>query len=185
MSVESVMPSYHLILCHPLLLLHSIFPSIKVFSNESTLHIRWPKYWSFSFSISPSNEYSRVISFRIDWLDLFAVQKILKSLLQLHSSKAELYLRLWQEQFLGSSPAGIHNIWFLVLVGDVSSLVTIRRRHSHIVWLSMALFASFPSPSYCSSFNNLEKSQEMLYIYIFFFFPLLDIGGGEERKLTL
>ena len=97
MSIASVMPSSHLILCHPLLLLHSIFPSIKVFSNESTLHIRWPKYWSFSFSISPSNEYSRVISFRIDWLDLFAVQKILKSLLQLHSSKAELYLRLWQE----------------------------------------------------------------------------------------
>jgi len=97
MSIESVMPSNHLILCHPLLLLPSIFPSIKVFSNESTLHIRWPKYWSFSFSISPSNEYSRVISFRIDWLDLFAVQKILKSLLQPHSLKAELYLRLWQE----------------------------------------------------------------------------------------
>ena len=74
MSIELVMPSNHLILCHPLLLLPSIFPSIKVFSNESVLHIRWPKYWSFSFSISPSNEYSWLISFRIDWLDLLAVQ---------------------------------------------------------------------------------------------------------------
>ena len=80
------MPSNHLILCHPLLLLPSIFPSIRVFSNESVLHIRWPKYWSFS--ISPSNEYSGLISFRIDWFDLFAVQKTLKSLLQHHSSKA-------------------------------------------------------------------------------------------------
>ena len=79
MSIESVMPSNHFILCHPLLLLPSIFPSIGVFSNESALCIRWPKYWSFSFSISPSNEYSGLISFRIDWLDLFAVQGTLKS----------------------------------------------------------------------------------------------------------
>ena len=79
MSTESVMPSNHLILCHPLLLLHSIFPSIRVFSNESILHIRWPNYWSFSFSISPSNEYSGLISFRIDWLDLPAVQGTLES----------------------------------------------------------------------------------------------------------
>ena len=90
MSIESVMPSNHLILCYPLLLLPSIFPSIRVFSNESTLHIRWPKYWSFSFSfsISPSNEYLGFISFRIDWFDLFAVQGTLKSLLQHHSLKA-------------------------------------------------------------------------------------------------
>ena len=87
-SVESKMPSNHLILCRPLLLLPSIFPSIRVFSNESALHIRWSKYWSFSFSISPSNEYSGLISFRIDWLDLLAVQGTLKSLLQHHSSKA-------------------------------------------------------------------------------------------------
>ena len=79
MSIESVMPSNHFILCHPLLLLPSIFPSIRVFSNESALCIRWPKYWSFSFSISPSDEYSGLISFRIDWLDLFAVQGTLKS----------------------------------------------------------------------------------------------------------
>ena len=88
MSSESVMPSNHLILCRLLPLLPSIFPSIRVFSNESALHIRWPKYWSFSSSISPSDEYSGLISFRIDWLDLLAVQGTLKSLLQHHSSKA-------------------------------------------------------------------------------------------------
>ena len=89
-SIESVMPSSHLILCRPLLLLPSIFPSIRVFSNDSTLRIRWLEYWSFSFSISPSNEYSGLISFRMDWLDLLAVQGILKSLLQHHSSKASI-----------------------------------------------------------------------------------------------
>ena len=87
MSIESVMPSNHLILCRPLFLLPSVFPSITVFSSESVLHIRWPKDWSFSFNISPSNEYSGLISFRIDWLDLLAVQGTLKSLLQHHSSK--------------------------------------------------------------------------------------------------
>ena len=90
MSIELVMPSSHLILCRPLLLLPSIFPSIRVFSNESVLRIRWPKDWSFSFSISPSNEYSGLISFRMDWLDLLAVQGTLKSLLQRHSSKASI-----------------------------------------------------------------------------------------------
>ena len=90
MSIELVMPSNHLVLCRPLLLLPSIFPSIRVFSNESVFRIKWPKYWSFSFSISPSNEYSGLISFRIDWLDLLAVQGILKSLLQHHSSKASI-----------------------------------------------------------------------------------------------
>ena len=89
-SIESVMPSNHLILCHPLLLLPSVFPSIRVFSNKSGLQIRWPKYWSFSFSVSPSNEHSGLISFRMDWLDLLAVQGTLKSLLQHHSSKASI-----------------------------------------------------------------------------------------------
>ena len=93
MSIESAMPSNHLILCHPLLLPLSIFPSIRVFSNESVLPIRWPKYWSFSFSISPFNEYSGLISFRMDWLDLLAVQGTLKSLLQHHSSKASILQR--------------------------------------------------------------------------------------------
>ena len=90
MSIESVMPSNHLILCHPLLLSPSIFPSIRIFSNELVLCIRWPKYWSFSFSISPSNEYSGLIYFRMDWLDLLVVQGTLKSLLQHHSSEASI-----------------------------------------------------------------------------------------------
>ena len=90
MSIESVMPSNHLILCHPLLLPPSVFPSIRVFSNESVLRIRWPNYWSFSFNISPLNEYSRLISFRMDWLALFAVQGTLQSLLQHHISKASI-----------------------------------------------------------------------------------------------
>ena len=96
MFIESVMPSNHLILCHPLLLLPPILPSIRVFSNESALRIRWPKYWNFSFNISPSNEHSGLISFRIDWLDLLAVQGTLKSLLQYHSSKVSI---LWRSAF--------------------------------------------------------------------------------------
>ena len=96
MSIESVMPSNHLILCHPLLLLPSIFPSIRVFSSESALCIRWPKYWSFSFSINPSNEQSWLISFRMDWFDLCSVQGSLKSLLQHHSSKVSI---LWPSAF--------------------------------------------------------------------------------------
>ena len=95
-SIESVTPSNHLILCRPILLLPSVFRTIRVFSNESVLRIRWPKYWSFNFSISPSNEYSGLISFRISWLDLFAVQGTLKSLLQHHSSKASI---LWHSTF--------------------------------------------------------------------------------------
>ena len=91
-SIESVMPSNNFILCHPLHLLPSIFPNIRVFSNESPLHIRWPKYWSFSFNINPSNEQPGLISFRMDWLDLFAVQGILRSHLQHHSSKASILL---------------------------------------------------------------------------------------------
>ena len=96
MSIQSVMPSSHLILCHPLLLLPLIPPSIRVFSNESTLHMRWPKYWSFSFSIVPSKEIPGLISFRMDWLDLLAVQGTLKSLLQHHSSKVSI---LWHSAF--------------------------------------------------------------------------------------
>ena len=93
MSIESVMPSNHLIFCHPLLLLPSIFPSIRVFSNESVLHIRWPKYWSFRFSLNSSNEYSGLTSFRIDWFDVCAVQGTRKTLLQHHSSKASILQR--------------------------------------------------------------------------------------------
>ena len=96
MSIQWTMPSNHLILCRPIIFLPSIFPSIRVFSNESVLRIRWPKYWSFSFSISPSNEYSGLISIKIDWLDLLAVQGTLKNLLQHHSSKASI---LWHSAF--------------------------------------------------------------------------------------
>ena len=97
LSIELVMPSNHLFLCHPLLLLPSVFPSIRVFSNKSALPIRWPKYWSLSFSISPSNEYSGLISFKIDWFDLLAVQGTFKSLLQHHNSKASI---LWHSAFM-------------------------------------------------------------------------------------
>ena len=108
MSIESVTPSNHLILCRPLLLLPSIFPSIRVFSTESVLHIRWPKYWHFSFSISPSSEYSGMIAFRMEWLDLLAVQGTLKSLLQHHSSKASVL----QLSFLyDPSLTSIHDYW--------------------------------------------------------------------------
>ena len=109
MSIVLVMLSNHLILCRPLLLLPSIFPSIRVFSNESALHIRWPKCWSFSFSISPSNEYSGLISFKIDWLDLLVVQGTLKSLLQHHSSKASIFQR--SAFFMSPTLTSIHDYW--------------------------------------------------------------------------
>ena len=108
MSIKSVMPSNHLILCRPLLLLPSIFPSIKVFANESVLHIRWPKYWSFSFNISPSNEYSGLISFRIDWLDVLSIQETLKHLLQHHRSKASI---LGAQLSLWPTLTSIHDYW--------------------------------------------------------------------------
>ena len=126
LSIESVMPSNHLILCHSLLLLSSIFPSIRVFSNESVLRISWPKYWSFSFSISPSNEHSGLISFRMDWLDLLAIQGTLKSLLQHHSSNiSSLAL-----SFLYSSTlTSIHDYWktialtrWILLQSNVSAI---------------------------------------------------------------
>ena len=127
MSIESVMPSNHLILCHPLLLLPSIFPSIRVFSNESALHIRWPKYWSFSFSISPSSEYLGLISFRMDWLDLLAVQGTLKSLLQHHSSKASILLRsaffIVQLSHPNMTTGKAISLTRLIFVGQVMSLL--------------------------------------------------------------
>ena len=108
MSIELVMPSNHLILCHPLLHLPSIFPSIMVFSNESVLHIRWPMFWNFSFNISSSNEYSGLITFRVDWLDLLAVQGTLKSRLQHHSSKASI---LHHSAFFIIQHSSIHYSW--------------------------------------------------------------------------
>ena len=116
--IESVMPSNHLILFHPLLLLPSIFLSMRVFSNESVLCIRWPKYWSFSFSISPTNEYSKLISFRMDWFDLLAVQGTLRSLSQHHSSKASILS--WSAFFYGPALTTLHDYW----EDDQYSLVT-------------------------------------------------------------
>ena len=126
MSIESVMPSSHLTLCCPLLLLPSIFPSIRIFSNESVLHIRWPKYWSFSFSISPSNEYSGLISFRIDWFDLLAVQGSLKSLFQHHNLKASI---LWCSAFFMVQPS------LLYLTTGKTVAVTIRTSVSKMISL--------------------------------------------------
>ena len=108
MSIESVMPLKHFIFCHPLLFLLSIFPSISMFSSELALHIRWSKYWTFNCSISPSNEYSGLISFRIDWLDLLVVQRNLKSLLQHHSLKASILLH---SAFCGPTLTSIHDYW--------------------------------------------------------------------------
>ena len=127
MSIELVMPSNHLILCHPLLLLPSVFPSIRVFSNKSVLRIRWSKYWSFSFSISPSNENSGLISFRMDWLDLLAVQGTLECLLQYHSSKASILRRsafiIVQLSHLYMTTGRITALTRLTFVGKVTSLL--------------------------------------------------------------
>ena len=114
MSIELMMPTKHVILCHPLLLLSSVFPSIRVFSNESVLHIKWPSYWSFSFSISPPSEYSGLISFRVDWFDLLAVQGTLKSLLQHHSSKASI---LWHSAF-----SMVHLLHLYITTGTIIAL---------------------------------------------------------------
>ena len=127
MSIESVMPSNHIILCCPLLLLPSIFPSIMVFSNESALHIRWPKYWSFSFNISPSNEHPGLISFRMDWLDFLAVQGTLKSLLQHHTSKASIlqcsafFIVQLSHSYMTTGKTIALTIW--TFVGKVMSLI--------------------------------------------------------------
>ena len=167
MSITSVMPSNHLILCHTLLLPPSIFPSIRVFSNKSVLHIRWPKYWSFSFSISPSNEYSGLISFRIDWLDLLAVQGTLKNLLQHHSSKASILLRsafivqlshpyTSKQTFVGK----VMSLLFHMLSRIVIAFLP-RSKHLLILWLQSpsavilkpqkikSLTVSIVSPSIC------------------------------------
>ena len=135
MSIELVMPSNHLILCHPLLLLPSVFPSIRVFSSDSVLHIRWPKYWSFSFSINPSNEHSGLISFRVAWFDLPAVHGTYKSLLQHHSSKASI---LWCSAFFMVQLSHLHmttgktivlTIWTFVNNGyTINQMVIINKR---------------------------------------------------------
>ena len=143
MSIESGMPSKDLVLCCPLLLLFSIFPSIRVFSSELALRIRWPKYWSFSFSICPSNEYSKLIFFRINWFDLLAVQENLKSLLQHHSSKASILQRL---AFLMVQLTSIHDYWknhssIWTFVGKVISLLFNMLSRFIIAFLSRRIFS--------------------------------------------
>ena len=161
MSLEIVMPPNHLILHHPLLLLSSIFSSIMVFSNESVLHIRWPKYWSFCFSISPSKEYSGLISFRMDWLDLLAVQETLKSLLQHHNSKASILQRSaffivqLSHPYMTTGKAIALTRW--TFVGKVTSLL--------FNMLSRLVIAFLPRSKHLSiSWNQLH-----VYIYPLFF----------------
>ena len=170
MPIESVMPSNHLILCHPLLLLPLIFPSIRVFSDESALGIRWPKYWSFSFNISPSNEYSGLISFRMNWLDVLAVQGTLKSLLQHHSSKASILQRsaffivqlshpcmttgktiaLTRQTFVGN----VISLLFNMLSRLVITLLP-RSKHLLISWLQLpsAMISEPPQNKVCHCFH--------------------------------
>ena len=161
-SIESVMPSNHLILCRPLLLLPSIFLNIRVFSNESVLHIRWPKYWNFSSNISPSNEHSGLISFRMDWLDLLAVQGTFKSLLQHHSSKASIlwssaffivqlshpYMTIWKtialtrRTFVGK----VMSLLFNMLSGLIITFLSRRNLKDHLIAFHLILKCSWWSP---------------------------------------
>ena len=153
MSIQSVMPSNHLILCHPPLLLPSIFPSIRVFSNKSALHIRWPKYWSFSFNISPSNEYSGLISFRMDWLDLLTVQGTLKSLLQHHSSKASI---LQHSAFFIVQPSHPY-----MTTGKTIALTVFKKEQT---WNTPIPFSpTHPLSTHQNTFSRVWKEHRMLY----------------------
>ena len=161
MFLKSVMPSNHLILCHPLLLLPSSFPSIRVFSDEPVLHIRWPKYWSFSFSISPSNEYSGLISFRIDWFDLLAVPETLKSLLQHHGSRASIlwYSALFMVQlshpYLTTGKTIALTRW--TFVGKVMSLSFNMLSSLVIVFLPRSKYLLISAVTICSDFGAQEN----------------------------
>ena len=158
MSIKSVMLSNHLILCHPLILLPWIFPSIQVFSNESSLHIRWPKYWSFSFSISPSNVYSALISFRIDWFDLLAVQGTLRSFLQHHSSKAPILLYLANNVCVFSVISDSLRSHGLSIPGFPDLHHPLEFAQIHVQWVGDAIQPSHPLPP-PSPFFALSLSQ--------------------------
>ena len=171
MSIESVMPSSCLILCHPLLFLLSIFPSIRLFSNESVLHIRWPKYWSFSISLS--NEYSELISFRIDWFDLLAVQGILKSLIEHHSLKASI---LWHSAFFSIQLSYLYTTTGNILALTVQTIViqvisllfnTLSRFVTAFLPRSKCLFNFMAAVTICSDFG----AQENKICHCFHFFP--------------
>ena len=188
MSVKSVMPSSHLILCQPLLLLPPIPPSIRVFSNESALHTRWPKYWSFSFSISPSNEHPGLISFRMDWLDLLAVQGTFKSLLQHHSSKASILQRsafftvqlsdpnmttgktiaLTRWTFVGKVMSLHFNMLSRLVITFFPRSVTLFSRYSvliYLVWLKLSIF--WPLPSYTPLLHSPGHHSFILFFWEF------------------
>ena len=158
MSIELVMPSNHLILCRPLLLPPSVFPSIKVFSNESVLRIRWPKYWSFGFNINPSNDYSGLISFRMDWLDLLAVQGTLKSLLQHHCSKASIlwcsafFIVHFSHPYMTTGKTIILTRW--TFVGEVMSLL--------FNMLSRFVITFLPPASKCFLISWLESPSAVI-----------------------
>ena len=180
MSIESVTPSNHLMLCHPLLALPSIFPSIRVFSNESALHIRWPKYWSFSFNISPSNEHPGLLSLRMDWLDVLAVPGTLKSLLQHHSSKASILqhsaffiAQLWYPYMTTGKTIALTRQTFVdkvmsLLFNMLSKLVITflpRSKRLLISWLQ--------SPkSDCSDFWSPKKQSQPLFPLFPHLFPM-------------
>ena len=172
MSIESVMPSNHLLFCHPLLFLPSIFPSIRVFSNQSVLRIRWPKYWSFSFSISHSNEYSGLISFRTDWFDLLSVQGTLESLLQHHSSKALILQHLaflmvqFSHPYMTTGKTIALTIW--TFVSNIMSLLFNMLSRFVIAFLprSKHFFKNFmPAVTICSDFGAQKNSQPLFPLF--------------------
>ena len=188
MSIESVMPSNHLILCCPLLLLPSIFPSINIFSNESALHIRWPKYWSFNFSISPSNEYSGLISFRIDWFHLLAVQQTCKSLLQHPSSKASVlqHSAFFMDQLsrLFMTTGKTIALTMQTLVGKVMSLLFNTLSRFVIPFLprsSYLLISRLPSP-----FAEISEPKKIKSVTVSTVSPSIShevMQMGSKRKL--
>ena len=173
MSIESVMPSSHLILCRPLLLLTSIFPSIRVLSNESDLHIRWPKYWSFSCNISPSNEHPGLISFKMDWLDLLAVQGTLKSLLQHHSSKASIFrcsaffIVQLSHPYMTTGKTAALTRW--TFVDKVMSLLFNMLSRLVITFLprSKESFNFMAAVTICSEFYSPKKQSQPLFPHLF------------------
>ena len=176
MSIKSVMTSNHLILCRPLLLLPSIFPSVRIFSNELVIHIRWPKYWSFCFSISLSNEYSGLISFRMDWLDLLAVQGTLKSLLQHYSSKASF---LWRSAFFMVQLSHLHTTtgkaialtrW--TFVSKVMSLLfNMLSRFAIVPSTEQVSFNFMAAGTVCSDFGTQENKICHCFHFFPFYFP--------------
>ena len=170
MTIKSVMPSYHLILCRPLFLLYSVFPSIQVFTNESVHYIRWPKYWSFRFSISPSNEYSGLIPFRMDWLYLLPVQGTLKSFLQHHSSKVSIlqcsafFVVQLSHPYMFSSVQSLSGVWLCDPMNCSTPGFPVHHQllestHTHVHWVGGAIQPSYPLSFPSPALNLSQKNQ--------------------------